>query len=327
MMEDMQASKIFRKEFISIDGHKHGMIIEGENLNNPVLLFLHGGPGYPQYPMIKASGLEWSKYVTVCYWDQRGTGMSFDAKTQGPLTIDRFIDDTLKITEFLKKEFGKDKIYLFGHSWGTLLGSVAASKHPEHYYAYIGSGQMGRHFNSNEETYQFLLHTSIARNDKKAERKIRKINFDENFYQDKNYRDVLNRYLIKYGGGMKRENYKQKHGLMEILKCREYTWKEKLNFPRGLFTTYQAFGETIAKTDLVELANSFEIPVYIMQGKYDYQTTYNEAKRFFELIRAPHKKMYTFESSAHTPFLEEQDKFTKLFLQEVLTQHGNETTS
>ncbi|WP_437389471.1 alpha/beta fold hydrolase [Priestia filamentosa] len=89
----------YRKEYIDIDGHKHGMIIEGQNPRNPVLLFLHGGPGFPQYPMIKASGLEWTRDVTVCYWDQRGAGMSFNSKTQGSLTLERYIADTLEVTK------------------------------------------------------------------------------------------------------------------------------------------------------------------------------------------------------------------------------------
>ncbi|WP_437389470.1 alpha/beta fold hydrolase [Priestia filamentosa] len=218
----------------------------------------------------------------------------------------------------MKKELRREKMYLLGHSWGTFLGSLVASKYPEHYHAYIGVGQLGRHKESNEETYQYLLDMAIARGDKRAERNIRKVNFDGDFYKSQSYRKVLTRYLIKYGGGMKRYNYTQRQGLIEIFTCKEYTWKERVNIPRGIFTTYEAMAETIAKVDVVELAPRFEIPVYIIQGMFDYQTSYNEAKRFYDLIEAPYKKMFTFKDCAHSPFMEDQEYFLDIFRREIL---------
>lgn len=312
--------RFFGKEYLTIDGHKHGMFIEGTSTDRPVMLYLHGGPGYPQYPMIQSSGLNWADTVTVCYWDQRGTGMSYNSKTQGPLTVERLLQDTLDVTQFLKREFNKEKIYLFGHSWGTVLGSMAASRFPEHYLAYIGAGQVGRHKHSNEETLHFLLSKAVEQGDKKAEREIRKVDFNENFYKNNQYRKVLSSYLIKYGGGMKRRHYSQKKSLTELFTCKKYTWRERMNIPAGIYTSYEAFAETLSKLDLTETANDFKIPVYIVQGKYDYQTSYHEAKRFYDHIQAPLKKMYTFENSAHTPFLEEQQKFMTILKDDILKQ-------
>src|SRR5699024_5398341 len=115
---------------------------------------------------------------------------------------------------------------------------------------------------------------------------------------------VLNKYLTKYGGGMKRYNYSGRQGLIELFTCKAYTWGERLNIPRGIFTTYHHVAETMAKVDVAELAPRFEIPVYIFQGEFDYQTSYNEAKRFYNLIEAPFKRLYTFEDCAHSPFIE-----------------------
>ncbi|MFA9456787.1 alpha/beta fold hydrolase [Halalkalibacter sp. AB-rgal2] len=306
------------KVFIEVDGHQLGMFIETVNEDHPVLLFLHGGPGFPQYPMIKKSELRLEAEFTVCYWDQRGAGMSYNARTQGELTLDKAIKDTLEVTQFLKERFRKEKIYLFGHSWGALLGSVVASRFGEHYAAYIGSGQFGRHNQSNEETYQFLLHTAIEKGDQKAEKDIRAYTFDENFYQSQTYRKILSKYLTKYGGGMKRESYTQWDGLKEWFTCKEYTWGERFNLPKGVFASYDALSETMAKADATLLAPNFQMPVYIFQGKYDYQTSYNEAKRFFELIKAPHKQFYSFDNCAHSPFLEEASRFLSILKEEVL---------
>src|SRR5690625_5817220 len=83
------------KEYVYIDGHKNGLFIESTDFKNPVLLFLHGGPGFPQYSLIKKSGLLWEENFTVCYWEQRGTGMSYNSSTQGELTLERLISDAL----------------------------------------------------------------------------------------------------------------------------------------------------------------------------------------------------------------------------------------
>jgi len=306
------------KEYLDIDGHKNGMFIESSNLKNPILLFLHGGPGFPQYASIKKSRLTWEEDFTVCYWEQRGTGMSYNTSTQGIVTLERLVLDTVRVTEFLKGKFNQEKIYICGHSWGTLLGSIVASKYPQHYIAYIGIGQLGRHFESNKHTYEFLLETANKHGDKKAEKDIRSVTFDVDFYKNQGYRRILGRYLNKFGGGTKRTGYSNWQGMKEMLTCSQYSWKERLNIPKGIFFSYNALGETMAKVDTSLLAPHFDIPVFIIQGLYDYQTSYKEAQRFYEKIEAPLKKFHTFENSAHSPFLEEKERFLQLLRTEVL---------
>ncbi len=301
-----------------IDGHQTGLFIETVDESNPVLLFLHGGPGYPQYSIIKKSGLSWAEDFTVCYWEQRGTGMSYNASTQGELSLERMIADTLEITKYLQEKFNQEKIHLCGHSWGTLLGSTVVSRYPQHFHSYIGIGQFGRHFESNKDTYHFLLETSIASKDDKAEKDIRSVHFDRSFYKDQGYRRILGRYLNKYGGGTMRKGYSNWQGLKDLFSCNHYSWKERLNIPKGIFASYDAFAKKMAEVDATILAPRFEVPVYIIHGKYDYQTSHNEAKRFFEKIEAPSKKFYTFEESAHSPFLENTTRFMEILQKDIL---------
>ncbi|KGA96680.1 hypothetical protein AJ85_17980 [Alkalihalobacillus alcalophilus ATCC 27647 = CGMCC 1.3604] len=306
------------KEYLTVDGHKLGLIIEGTDRTNPVILFLHGGPGFPQYPMIKSFNLEWSQYATICYWDQRGAGMSYNAKTQGVLEMERYISDTIEVTKYLKKKFVQEKIYLFGHSWGSIIGSLTAYQFPEHYHAYIGSGQVGRMLESNRETHQFLLNTALAKRDNKAEEQIRSVTIDEDYYKNEAYGKLLSRYLIKYGGGMKRYNYSLLKGILEVFKCKQYSIKERINFPKGLFTTYQAVSEFMGKFDAVKATGQFDLPIYIIHGEYDYQTSFNEARRFFDSIEAPAKKLYKFTDCAHSPFVEKPADFLEILKNEIL---------
>ncbi|BAC15300.1 hypothetical conserved protein [Oceanobacillus iheyensis HTE831] len=306
------------KEYIDTDGHISGMFIESTDLNNPVLLFVHGGPGFPQYANVKQAGLAWADHFTVCYWEQRGTGLSYNASTQGELTLERIVADGFEIVRYLKKKFNQDKIYLCGHSWGSLVGSIMASRQPEHFLAYIGVGQLGRHYESNRDTYDFLLETAIEREDKIAEKHIRSVKFTKDYYKSQEYRKLLSRYLNKYGGGTKREGYSSLEGVKDIIACKHYTWNDRLNILKGIFGSYDALGETLANADAAEKAPSFDIPVFIVHGVYDYQTSYKEAKRFYERIEAPSKQMYTFEHSAHSPFVEEQEKFMEVLVEDVV---------
>jgi len=99
------------------------MILKGKNVNNPVLLFLHGGPGSPEYALMHTDiPAGFDELFTVCWWDQRGAGMSYHNKIPlETMTVDQFVEDTAEVARYLTERFGQEKIYLMGHSWGTFL--------------------------------------------------------------------------------------------------------------------------------------------------------------------------------------------------------------
>lgn len=171
---------------------------------------------------------------------------------------------------------------------------------------------MGRHYESNGHTYEFLLKTALERGDKKAEKTIRSVTFDQSFYKNQGYRKILGSYLNKYSGGTKRAGYSNWQGVKELFFCKKYSLKERFNIPKGIFYSYDCLAKTFAKADVAKIAPQFEVPVFIIHGSYDYQTSHREAMRFYEKIGAPLKKFYTFENCAHFPFLEEQKKFPEI---------------
>ncbi len=117
------------------------MIIRGRDLDNPVLLYVHGGMPDTFLNQRYPTGLE--EYFTVVWWDQRGAGLSYDpAMSRASLTSEQMVSDTLAVTNYLRQRFGRDKIYLMGHSGGTFIAIQAAAQAPELYHAYIGMAQM-----------------------------------------------------------------------------------------------------------------------------------------------------------------------------------------
>ncbi|MBI5647747.1 MAG: alpha/beta fold hydrolase [Ignavibacteriae bacterium] len=130
---------------VPINGMQQGMIIRSCDTTHPVLLFLHGGPGMPEYFLERKypTGLE--ALFTVCWWEQPGAGLSFDSDMPpGSLTVERLLRDATDVTEYLRRRFHTDRIYLMGHSNGTILGALLAARAPHLFHAYIGIAQVSR---------------------------------------------------------------------------------------------------------------------------------------------------------------------------------------
>ena len=137
------AGSVSEKLWVDIGGVRQGMFLRGRSKDNPVLLFLHGGPGMPEYFLAEKKNAALEDKFTVCYWEQRGAGLSYqDGMSGADITADHLVDDAIEVSRYLSKCFGQEKIYLMAHSWGTFLGIQAAAKAPELYHAYIGVAQI-----------------------------------------------------------------------------------------------------------------------------------------------------------------------------------------
>lgn len=134
---------INESKYLEINGTKQWINIYGLDKNNPVLLYLHGGPGFSTSQLDYAFTRKWADIYTVVTWDQRNTGLSY-SKDQDKVKLSKemFLEDGRQMTEFLKKELGKDKITILGHSWGSIFGANLVLEYPENYDAFIGTGQL-----------------------------------------------------------------------------------------------------------------------------------------------------------------------------------------
>ena len=305
-------TKTAKKGWANIGGSQQGYFIRGEDERNPVILFLHGGPGSPELPMIKDTELE--KHFTVCYWDQRGAGMTFSPDTDpATMTTAQFVEDTRQLTDSLRKWYGTEKIYLMGRSWGSYLGIKTIEKHPELYHAYIGIGQVCNQLESERVAYDYLMAEArkagdtntietFATYDKYA------ADFPSNDYLLKARTNAMN----KYGVGIKHKDMSMFDLVIDVLFYRGYTLKDKLNYTRGTMFSLNTMFHKVIEDNLFESSTRFDIPVFIIQGKYDYQVSYQLAKAYLDSIDAPRKEFFTFEESAHSPNLEESHRFVEI---------------
>jgi pimeloyl-ACP methyl ester carboxylesterase len=318
------AGSISEKIFVNINGVEQGMFIKSKDATHPVLLYLHGGmPDYfltQKYP----TGLE--DYFTVVWWEQRGSGISYSADIPPEtMTLEQMISDTLEVTNYLRHRFGKEKIYLMGHSGGTFIGIQSAAQAPELYYAYIGIAQMSNQLKSERLAYEYMLQQFKESGNTKMVRKLEEapVTMTDG---------IPDAYLALRDPAMHSLGIGTMHGMDSVLtgifipslQSRDYTLSEKVNTWRGKSRSgVSPLWDDILSTDLSKEVTELSIPVYFFEGIYDYTCSYTLAKEYFDQLRAPIKGFYNFEQSAHSPLFEEPKKMRHILQEDVLVGVNN----
>lgn len=314
---------ISEKISININGASLGMFIMAKDESKPVLLFLGGGPGIPGYFLEQGypTGLE--NEFTVCYLEYRGTSLSYHSRIlPETMTTQYYIADVVGVTDYLRDRFGRDKIYLLAHSFGTYIGIQAASQNPELYHAYIAMAQVTHQAESEKTAYRYMLDQYRSNGNSKMVKMLENypiLTSDEAYqrYFTSSLRDTAMHALGI--GTMHHMNSVVSGIFFPSLRCCVYTPIERINIWRG-----KAFAKTtcvvtdISQFNAVRDVRKLNIPIYFFAGIYDYTCCYSLQKEYYEQIQAPLKGFYTFENSAHSPLFEEPAKALSILSHDVL---------
>lgn len=317
------AGSISEKIFVTINGTQQGMLIKSKDERNPVLLYLHGG--MPDYFLSQRYPTSLEDHFTVVWWEQRGSGISYRPDTPPEtLTVKQFIDDTLAVSNYLRSRFGKEKIYLMGHSGGTFFGIQAAACAPQLYHAYIGVSQMANQLESERRAYAYMLQRFSENGNTKLVHKLKASPVTSHGIPD-GYLKIRDKAMHNLGIGTMRNMKSVVRGIfLPFLQSNEYTLAEKVATWLGKFTAgVSSLWAEMITTDLNRRLPEVPIPVYFFHGSYDYTCSYPEAKAYFEHLSAPIKGFYTFEHSAHSPMFEEPERFIGFMQNDVLTKAIN----
>lgn len=313
-------NSIKEKAFVKINGVRMGMIIEGKDSSNPVLLIIHGGPGMPEYFMNEKYPAGFNEFFTTVWWDQRGAGLSYSSDiSETTMTSEQFVSDIIEVSKYLSKQFHQEKIYLLGHSWGTFIAIQAASRAPELYHAYIGVSQMVKQEESEKIAYEYMLDYYNQTGDKRTVRRLEKHPVNTAGYDT--IRDAV---MHKAGIGTMRKMTSVITGIfIPSLMNTEYTLTEKINLWKGKASPkLKALKEERNRTDISSKIKTLDLPVYFLSGVFDYTVNYKISEAYLKELSAPVKGFYLFEKSAHSPIFEESDKVRRIMLEDVL-QDGN----
>ncbi len=318
--------RLDEKCFADINGARQAMFLRSEDELNPVLLFVHGGPGMPEYFLAQKypTGLE--SHFTVCYWEQRGAGLSYSPLLEPQsITVDQLIDDTIGVTRYLCGRFGQQKIYLMAHSWGSYIGLQAAQIAPELYHAYIGVAQIAQMFESERIAYGYMLDEYKKRGDMAMVRRLLKfpvLESDEavlRFFKSA----LRDQTMHKIGIGTMRSMRSVFTGVfIPVLRCKAYTLRERIDIwrARAFLRSRTGLIHSFFTAELLSRDIRLNIPCYFMSGFYDYTVNIGLSKKLLDKLEAPKKAFYTFEHSAHSPMFEEPERFAKIMAEDILAK-------
>jgi len=314
---------------VPIGGIGQWIEIRGESAKNPVLLFIHGGPGSAFMPVAREFQRPWEKYFTVVQWDQRGAGKTYRSNNRDAvrptMNIERMHADTLEMVNYLRQRFGQDKIFVLGHSWGSILGLRLAHDHPELLHAYIGVGQAISSRDNETVLYQETLAEAQRTHNQKALKDLANIAP----YPSANVTFQQIRVVRQWSGALigPKGSDESWMGEKAIFLAPEYSLADDIGWFRGLFFSVDTLLPDLSKANFADLGYDYRGPIFFMEGKHDPYTPSSIAKDYFDKMNDPHKQFVWFENSGHFPFKEEAQKFTGALVQQVLPLAHNASSA
>jgi len=305
------------RQRVLLGGLPQEVLIRGDDAGNPLLLILHGGPGFAEMPLFTTYNADLEHHFLVVHWDQRGAGRSYAADIPAEsMTLRQFVADALELIDWLTDRFGQDKVYLLGHSWGSLLGATVAAERPEKFHAYVGVGQLVAGLRNEQASYAFTLRKAVERGDTEAVSALLAIEGRYAPGGGLTFAELVVQrgWLDRFGGTV--------HGDIAAVFER---------VPSALRQEY--FGELpeiaqefsfgclmpeILASDLHQTERVFDIPVHLVVGRHDQTTPAELAVEYYDAIEAPSKQFHWLEHSAHMPPFEEPAKFNTLLTDTLL---------
>lgn len=303
--------------YVEINGTKQWISIYGEDRDNPVLLYLHGGPGSATSAYDYAFTRKWADVYTVVTWDQRDCGKSYDkSQRDTELTYEIMMNDGITMTEFLLEYLDHEKITLLGHSWGTYFGCNLILAHPEYYDCYIGTGQLVD-MHENEEAL-LTVATEWVRDDEEGLELLKSVTPDHFTLEHFNAR---NRLMEKYGYGIMRDGTDYSMAAAFIFNP-YYSLPDWIGFLLADPTVYINFllSDEFDRFSLTG-RNEYQVPFYNINGDQDYQTNYQLAREYFDTIDAPRKNLYMMKDTTHGLLESKSEDFSKI-LHEIATEQN-----
>ena len=304
--------------FVKIGGIEQWITIRGENRHNPVLLFLHGGPGDATNPWGYAAFRSWLKAFTVVQWDQRGTGRTLGKN--GPsqaatITIDRMVQDGIELAEMLRRTLQKDKIILVGHSWGSILGVFMAKARPDLFSAFVGTGQVADPQRNYGAAYDALLEKAMRLGEPRAIRELKDVGPPP--YADGRGYAVQRKWANLFEGA----DFFIASMVGLALNAPDYRPHDISDWFDGQgLSAEHLVPQTSATSALTAkaLGGDFAVPVFVIQGAEDFTTPTSLAKIYLNSLHAPSKAFATIEGAGHFAVFTEQDVFLKELRARVL---------
>lgn len=297
-------------EKIEINNSRQWVLYRGKNIDKPIVLFIHGGPASPLMLFSRGFDYAYIKDFLVVHWDQRQSGKSYDpTQPLDTFSAQQVAKDGLVIVEHLKKKFGRSKILLVGHSWGSIIGALMAKNSPDSFYAYISVGTVADMDKGDMQKYLYLTTEITNKGDSTDKADLKKLGPPP--WKDFNQITILSRLMMKYKGSFYNLTSQQLNAAVK--KSKDYSATEMKNLNLAMEKIWHHIGPFLFNYKAQDTLKQIDIPIYFAQGSHDMATPIAVAKEYFDKLTAPKGKYWVeFHNSAHFPMYEEPQEFLSL---------------
>ena len=314
----------------NLGGARQVVNVRGADRLNPILLFIHGGPGAVEMPIAWSFQRPWEDFFTVVQWDQRGAGRSYplnDPKAIAPtMTPDRYRDDAIELIELLQKRYGQRKVIVLGHSWGSTVGLAVAAKRPDLLHAYVGVGQIIDVRENERVGMAWTLAEARRRGDADAVRDVEKLRpYPDSGPFTIDQADGWRKWAFRYGG-LAAYRPDANFYLRAPRLSPEYEASDLQAWDDGAGFTVTTLWPRLADIRFTN-TRPLDVPVIMLLGRHDYATPSSITAKWMSGLNAPRKEVLWFEHSAHLPMIEEPGRFLNALLEHVRPLAGGQSRS
>jgi pimeloyl-ACP methyl ester carboxylesterase len=312
-------------EKVRLGGADQWLILRGHDTRKPVLLFLSGGPGASEAARVLRFNQELEQHFVVVIWEQRGCGKSYPSHyPSSRLTLAQYEADLIELADLLRERFDEQKIYLVGHSWGTIIGAQAAIARPDLFHAYVGTSQMVDVLETDQVIYEMVMDASRQAGDAQFVSTLEAQGPPPyaGLLPIRPYAALFGREytLFEYPMIQSEEYRREGDILMLMLKQPEYGWLDRIYYLLGLVNTFNVVYPQLQDLDYRRDAARFELPVYLILGRHDMNNPAQIPEEYYNLLEAPRKQLYFFENSGHGMIWEEPSLFLDILVNTVLAE-------
>lgn len=303
---------INKKGFLLINGCELFTSIQANKKDLPLLIYLHGGPGDAAYPLVLKHNRSLVEAFTVVIFEQRGAGKSYYQFDQDEIvTIDTFVEDLYQLTIKMLHDYHQSKIYLIGHSWGSVIGLKFIQKYPNLVHKYFGCGQVVHMVESSKRALSYVISKNKEISNHQVVKQLESI--DYHYTQDSWFRDLLftTGQVVKHKGSLYgKTNYN--YLIKTFIFSKSYRFKDLLNRQKGARQSILRLWPELMTVNF-ESVIRFEVPIVFIEGRDDFHVSKDLCFEYFQKIETE-KQFIEFEKSAHFPQWSESNRFNQTII-------------
>ncbi len=308
-------------EQMNLGGLNQWVVIRGCDTENPVLVYLHGGPGGSDYAPVRKWNSILEEKFTLVHWCQRGANKSYNkAVPPESMTVEQFLSDLHELVLHITKRFGKRKVFIAGQSVGTVFGLLYAQRHPELVHAYVGINQIVDRAEEERISYEYTLQVARQRAHAKATAELESLGAPEG-----------GMFRVGLKGTLTQRQWMSKLGIVSfepkrimawqkaMIFASELTWGDRLRLMKGVIWSMERMWAELGKINFLQTLTEVNVPVFFVAGRQDHITSLALTEQLVAKLKAPRKELLVLEKSGHIALFEEPERFNDFMVNVVRT--------